>query len=288
MALPVELADDLVKLHRILCMPVRDEGDIICRDAQSLLSAAEECREATTLERWQYDVKLVFDIQPGRNALPEKLKGATLEMLLDIEGHCEEEHDHPSDPLCKLAFEIVLSGTAPGGTKHHAAWHLDRHPGGHLMTEENDSDEFEGEPGDVHPRYHFHFGGRRMFEKSKYFGPAMLLGAPRLVHPPLDAVLGVDFVLSNFKSADWRELQNSNPDYLLLQRRAQSRFWIPYIRSINSCWVDAMVQSSQWNYNDPWPLLAKHPTPPEFLSPEKKKAGNAGMPPTLKGRRGSK
>lgn len=70
-------------------------------------------------------------------------------------------------------------------------WHLDNH----LRSAKT--------PPEVHPLYHLNFGGQRLAScrldgANKLFFGLVELEAPRIQLPPMDAVLLVDFVLSNF------------------------------------------------------------------------------------------
>ena len=49
----------------------------------------------------------------------------------------------------------------------------------------------------VHPLFHINFGGREL-EESIDTGDILLIRSPRLMHPPLDIFLAIDFVIQNF------------------------------------------------------------------------------------------
>lgn len=52
----------------------------------------------------------------------------------------------------------------------------------------------------IHPHFHLTWGGDTM--KGLGLGDVLLLPTPRISYPPLDIILGIDFVLSNFVKAD--------------------------------------------------------------------------------------
>jgi hypothetical protein len=62
-------------------------------------------------------------------------------------------------------------------------------------------------------------------------GNVLLLDPPRLLHPPLDAILAVDFVLSNFMGAKWKQLR-ADEHYETMITHAQELFWKPYVKSL--------------------------------------------------------
>lgn len=246
----MEMAQDLEMLYGIVNAASND-GTVICSDASGLLSAASSCRGMVGQDRWSYDAEVKFSVPKFQRAYPANLKEIFLTMHVNVEGRANSNIP-PEDPLYVLEFNIMLFGIAgkPPQTNHHAAWHLDRH--------DVEPDDDDGEPGDIHPRYHIQFGGREMWDKSKYFGVGMVMSTPRLVHPPLDAILGVDFVLSNFRGSDWHFLRKENSDYRDIQARAQRRLWLPYINSLSACGLKS-PPAKTWHYSDAWPSLMTLP-----------------------------
>jgi hypothetical protein len=162
------------------------------------------------------------------------------------------DDDICKDPLSNLSVEIELRGMTSTGEFLIHCWHLDRHP------------EYPaGKKGEIgisaaHPRYHFHFGGRRIKQFAgemglDSLGAIMLFDGPRLPHPPLDAVLAVDMLFSNFSPLAWTKLRES-ADYVRLIAISQKRLWRPYARSLVSHWGEDGNKSG-WLATDPWPHL---------------------------------
>ncbi|MGL5424682.1 MAG: hypothetical protein ACRDAJ_17175 [Serratia fonticola] len=105
--------------------------------------------------------------------------------------------------------------------KAHGSWHLDYHS--------------HGEPTSlVHPLYHFHHGGRKMYNHQDY-GDVMIMDAPRVAHPPLDIILAIDFVIANFMEEEWDKL-SQDASYQELLRSAQDRWWKKYYMHIVGFW----------------------------------------------------
>jgi hypothetical protein len=104
-----------------------------------------------------------------------------------------------------------------------AAWHFDRHIGQ------------QTEAGDIHPLYHVQYGGRQM--KQAELGETLLCDAPRLLYPPMDAVLAVDFVTSNFAHEGWLALRR-DPAYIRLVSASYRDFWRPWFWCMSSVWSD--------------------------------------------------
>ena len=99
-----------------------------------------------------------------------------------------------------------------------AAWHLDTH-----MFLDVDSHS-------VHPRFHFQFGGRAL-DGSPLSG-ILLTEEPRIAHPPLDAILAVDFVLSHYCGKSWKEQRDNDERYTRLVSPAFGRYWKTYHKQL--------------------------------------------------------
>jgi hypothetical protein len=114
----------------------------------------------------------------------------------------------------------------------------------------------DNEPSEIHPRYHFQFGGEEILDRIDNlnidFGSSLFMEPPRFPHPPLDIILGIDFVLSNFYGRKWKEL-NQDTTYRNIVKEAQDRFWKPYAMAIASKWSNTI--NSDWQSRDIWPQL---------------------------------
>ncbi len=131
------------------------------------------------------------------------------------------------DPIDKCSFEIIVTGfcDAVDGAEYKMAWHLDK-----------DEGEGCGPHKYTHPLYHFQYGGKRVYGLPT--GGMMLMGAPRLPHPPMDIFLSIHFVLNNFfnkEEEDFSCLKDlfSDFDYLNILEKAKKRMWYPYFKGLN-------------------------------------------------------
>lgn len=130
------------------------------------------------------------------------------------------------DPIESCTFDIVVTGFCQedGENKEYKnCWHLDK-------DEVN-----EGSQSYTHPLYHFQYGGRKMEELST--GGIMLMGAPRIPHPPMDIFLAIHFVLNNYfnkNSKHYKFLQEmyADDDYRDIMERAKKRMWYPYFEGL--------------------------------------------------------
>ncbi len=118
------------------------------------------------------------------------------------------------DPMVQLKeFNIIINSG-----NYTTSWHLDRHLDG------------DGSKGKyTHPIYHWTFGGyhlEKLYE-TKNFGDSILMRTPRLMHPPLDFILGLDFIFKHFIPNDKLEILD-DPVYLDIIKQLQTHLWKPY------------------------------------------------------------
>lgn len=106
------------------------------------------------------------------------------------------------------------------------AWHLDYHK----------HDSGCGEPDFIHPSYHFHHGGRAIKDSISDYGNLLIMDAPRLMHPPLDLFLAVDFLLTNFlEKRVWQNLR-ADSSYQEIVQDSQRNWWKEYFQQLSNYW----------------------------------------------------
>ncbi|MFW1500818.1 hypothetical protein V3H46_13545 [Vibrio parahaemolyticus] len=128
------------------------------------------------------------------------------------------------DVISQYGLQLEIVGYV-GEKEYVNCWHLDK--------------DIPPEPGDthnhIHPSYHFQVGGHRT--EGMDTGQLLLLGAPRLPHPPMDIFLAIHFVISNFfskKDFPFVESLFSDIDYQEILERAKERMFLPYFKAFNS------------------------------------------------------
>lgn len=237
-----EMAANMRKFAEVL------EENVPGLDAGALRRAAHSCEEPTAHGRstWGYEItSLKFPgFRPSGRVRPRLADAgeAYVEIGLSITGECNRFREECVDPLLALAVNILVWGE-DGTEELITAWHLDRHLGN--STDDSESD---------HPRYHFQFGGRRMWQAVTNYGQVMVPEAPRLAHPPLDGILAVHFVLANFFGNIWMSLME-NREYEKLVVDAQEMLWRPYVGALASSWMPGPFDTKPWPADEVWPLL---------------------------------
>jgi hypothetical protein len=236
--------NELLRLASVL------ENRSLVRDSQPLKSAAALCviRDLKKGEEfWGYDFEGLeftkFDDESYRHSRPENSIINSLELSMKLSGPCLD-NNAPENPFTELNGDIVVSGLTANAEKIlTCAWHLDKHI----------RDEKSAEPTLAHPEYHFQHGGKNI-RLLRDYGVHQILESPRIAHPPLDAILFVDFILSNYCGIEWRKLRIEDPTYKDLVVAAQERYWAPYALA-TSVVSKTITSTSPWPAKEIWPQL---------------------------------
>jgi hypothetical protein len=238
-----EIASDL----RLLSQRLIDSGLLL--DGAPLDQAAGQCIKSPK-DIWAYDIT-DLSVKIGRiaGAHPSKQYDLTCVINCTVKGSFKASVNN--DPCLRLNVGLRYEGIAPHSTPFYQTWHLDREgsaPGKCQALE-------------THPRYHIHFGGEGMTlsadshrckQKCHTFGELLLMNQPRLLHPPLDGVLAVDFVLSNAAGANWKALRG-DPSYSSMIKRSQDRYWKSFAKTFACHWSTS--DPSLWSSIDLCPNL---------------------------------
>jgi hypothetical protein len=202
----------------------------ICPDISPLSAAADQCADQASYgsASWGYDIaNLVFQIQAPKGTLPAKTSGFRIELSISMVSRFD---GNPDDQFTRLEVNLEKYAYSAEGVELKAAWHFDRH----LIDTENDQPNVTE---DIHPLYHFQFGGARMSKVVDRLGASLLLDPPRLMHPPMDGILAVDFVLANYAGAKWKLLRD-DAQYSNLIAPQFERIWKPYFDSLAGSWAN--------------------------------------------------
>lgn len=200
-------------------------------------------------KKFQYDSQ-GLELKFNSKKLPRHLSHTNIDNLrlyfsvdlnLDFQKILENE-----DPFEKLEFNIYAYGVNKNNKNASElvySLHFDRH-----IVEEDDNPSKE-----VHPMYHFQFGGRKLKEKHIDMGQALFFDAPRIMHHPMEFILGLDFVLSNFFPDTWEKIQKEG-EYINILKKYQEYFVLPYYKSVVN-YFDRTIQKSPWNAQEIYPQL---------------------------------
>lgn len=209
------ISTDLLQLSQVL----QKEATGIVINPDVLKSSANAVIKSSNGSSWAYKVSgLQLRADVPQNSLPMNCIGPlTIDFDLELAGNCNPDE---AGELTKLILQLVIRSEPK---EHVCAWHFDRHIEGKNPSQE------------AHPMYHFQHGGHAMKPHADSLGQSLLLPAPRLAFPPMDTILAIDFVLSNFAGECWKGLRDE-PTYLRLLQESQASFWKPYIQRLASWW----------------------------------------------------
>ena len=221
------------------------DGTGVVRSVDPLTRAI--VRKGSEPLEWHLDMvdDLLFDldkkaVKAQRNSKPSDLKSISLSLRVELWGRCLDRNSL-YDPFLDLSVECVVTGQRKDiEGKYHSAWHLDR-----------DVPKADQKRTDLaHPAYHLQYGGQRLPPLGSP-GNHLLLGSPRVAHPPLDGVLAVDFVLSNYFPRLWRDLR-FDARYKRLVDGSQRRCWRPYSMASAERWSSG---TPAWDGLPIWPQV---------------------------------
>ncbi|MBI2272550.1 MAG: hypothetical protein HYU70_02030 [Bacteroidetes bacterium] len=169
---------------------------------------------------WGYEIPgLILEIPINRHSNQGVTKvELTLEMKLVAD---YREWTTMNDPFAELCFRVALRGI--GTTTFFSGFHIDRHD----MTTT---------PTDPHPLYHFQYNVNPHNAKPFNYGSILHLDEPRIVHFPLDFVLGIGFLTSNFFPMAFDALID-NGTYANLYKKYQNCIWKPFSHSLANHWT---------------------------------------------------
>jgi hypothetical protein len=214
----------------------------VCADTGPLNSCIAAClappRKSESEDRpglwWGYeltDLRLVLPAQRHFRPRKAETEGLAANLCVTVEEFVPNSADEVGRTFAlarrvsvDFYFDTVI--TLADGELHalRSAWHLDTH--------------VHGKSRDVHPRFHFQFGGDRLDEFDEAIRAILVPEAPRIAFVPMDAVLAVDFVLSHYFGVLWQELRDTEPRYQRLIRTATGRYWAEYFGRLASFFSD--------------------------------------------------
>jgi hypothetical protein len=175
---------------------------------------------------WGYSVNdIELPIETLRHIKPKGFSNATIYLDINLVSDFRD-WDKINDPFCELSFKVRVKGTNLDYKDgiHYFGFHLDRH--------------HESKPSsEIHPRYHFQYlqNPFDLDEDNFDFGSTLNLDTPRIMHYPLDLILGLDFLISNFLPSKYNNLINDRT-YAKLIENYQLKIWKPYAHSLASRW----------------------------------------------------
>lgn len=199
----------------------------ICSDISPLTQAAEQLGGGRAKDsQWRYHISdLVLNISKPPRIMPATAKHFSIQMSVALSGRFDAD---PSDQFDTLEINVEKTAVSAAGDSLKSVWHFDRH-----IIDPTKDDPYITT--DIHPLYHFQFGGARMANISDRLGNTFFVDPPRLMHPPMDGILAVDLVLANYDGDIWKSLMDDN-QYSNLVASKLEKIWKPYFATISGSW----------------------------------------------------
>jgi hypothetical protein len=178
-------------------------------------------------EFWGYtisDIKFNVDQSSLKHIRPSGFTNVEIIIELDVESKISE-WEKLNDPFCSLNFRSLIRGTnSKTGKLHYLAFHIDRHNG--------------AETNEIHPLYHLQYLQNNKIKAKDEFdhGETLQLDLPRIMHLPMELILGVSTILSNFSPSTYSKLIQ-NRQFVNLCKDYQQKIWRPYFNSIENYWL---------------------------------------------------
>src|SRR5690606_10190530 len=192
-------------------------------------------------DRWEYNlVNLEFKkIDIKRHVRPLHLAklanngDALAKLVLNLSCTNKLNYDPNiiEDPIENLAIKFVVKLEYYDNSLNdlklsQSSWHLDKHDASKVVNT-------------IHPLYHYEFGGSELTKSEEFnFGDFFLIDSPRIMHPPMDIILAIDFVIKNFYTFKDHSKLTSKTLYQRHVDNARKRVWRPYIISLASHFHD--------------------------------------------------
>jgi hypothetical protein len=191
----------------------------------------------------------IKDSEKFPKRLSHKNSAQNLELFFDLEIECDTTNFVSNkDPFKKYSFNIVIKGKNKNNANSKLVYaiHFDKH---------NLEEQEEGKaPKQAHPAYHFQFGGNNLEDEEKLdSGRALFLDAPRIMHHPMELILSIDFILSNFFPTIWNRIKPL-PMYKKILKKYQKDFILPYFKSVVEHFEGTQTV---WNTQEIYPQLVQ-------------------------------
>ncbi len=180
---------------------------------------------------WGYDIEdFEMTLDTLKHVKPKDITKGKVYLSIKLRAFVDSWSDM-NDPFVELGFNVFIKGIAE--KIYHFGFHIDRHCSAF--------DSFE-----PHPIYHLHYNINPTESENYDSGTIMHLDTPRLLHYPLDFILGIGFLTSNFFPTAFNLLIDER-DYLKLHSIYQERILKPYFHTLANHWRPFEANNITWS-----------------------------------------
>ncbi len=180
---------------------------------------------------WGYDIEnFVLPLDTLKHVTPNDIKKGEIVLNMKLRGNIENWESF-NDPFVELAFKVLIKGVGNDRT-YHFGFHIDKHTGGN-------SDE-------PHPIYHLQYDFNPTDSAEPNLGDLFYVDTPRIMHKPMDFILGVGFLTSNFFPTGFQVLCEKR-EFIKLNTTYQQSVWRPYFHTLANKWKPFDEKNIIWN-----------------------------------------
>lgn len=180
---------------------------------------------------WGYDIEeFSLPLDVIKHVKPNDINNGEVVLTLKLRA-CIKNWNTFVDPFIELGFNVMLKGI--GKKVYHFGFHIDKH------TETKKTDE-------PHPVYHLQYNFNPTKSESPNLGDLFYIDTPRIMHKPLDFILGIGFLTSNFYPIAFETLCQER-EFHKLNQKYQEAFWKPYFHTLANKWKPFDQSNIVWN-----------------------------------------
>jgi hypothetical protein len=138
----------------------------------------------TNANLWGYNITdLVLPVSTLKHVRPKGIKNIVMTLDMSIIADFTR-WGTINDPFLDMNFRVIIKSVGLK-TNHSFGFHIDKH----------DTILDSSEP---HPVYHLHYILNPLEDEDFEYGHTLNLDLPRIMHCPIDFILGIGFLISNF------------------------------------------------------------------------------------------
>ncbi len=169
---------------------------------------------------WGYEIEdFIIPVETIKHIRPKGIKDVSITLNMKVIANSNEWLTL-SDPLADLNFNVLIRGI--GTESCYAGFHIDRHDMNLVSTE-------------PHPIYHLQYMVNPLDSDDFNYGSVLHLDTPRIMHYPMDFILGMGFLTSNFYPTAFEVLLDDGI-FTSLYKEYQERIWKPFAHTMANHW----------------------------------------------------
>ena len=171
-------------------------------------------------EFWGYEIEdFELPVTTDRHVRPQGVTNLSMTLNMKIVANYIE-WTSLSDPLLEMHFKVIIRGI--GDQNHFLCFHIDRH-------------DLSENPSEPHPIYHLQYVVNPYRAHDFNYGSVLQIDTPRIMHYPMDFVLGIGFLTSNFFPMAFDSMLDDGT-FTNLYKEYQERIWKPFAQSLAAHW----------------------------------------------------